>query len=113
MTINISPADRSFTETGAIFNRAAERTMIARKRVSYMRAGGMIAHYGKESSWDKPASVTTMVGRKTVKGDVKAYVDGIKARLEAKAQAKRRLHDERLAVAAVLSMVPDDAPVSA
>ena len=108
MTINTSPASRDLTETGAIFNRAALRLEIARKTVAYQRAGGMIAKYAKGATWQTPYKVETRVGRKTVSGDVAAYVDGIKARLEAKAAAKRRLHDDRIKREAELNAVMQD-----
>jgi hypothetical protein len=104
MAINISPASRDLTETGAIFNRAALRAEIARKRITFLRSGGMIAHYGKGDSWDAPSSVTTMVGRKIVKGDVSDYVRLVRSRLEEKAMRARRLHDERIERAARLQI---------
>lgn len=94
--INVLPAARDLTEHGRVFNRAAERIAIARGLVRYQRQGGLVAHYAKGSTWDRPYSVTTRVGRKTVHGDVAVYVDSIKARLAVKAAAKRRQHDERL-----------------
>ena len=100
--INVSPASKDLTETGRIVNRSEERAMIRRALPAYFRNGGMVASYAKGATWQTPLSVRTMIGRKTVKVDVATYVDSIKARLESKAAAKRRQHDERLARAAAL-----------
>lgn len=103
MAINQAPASIELTAHDTIRNRAVERFNLARAIVRYQRNGGLIGVYAAGAAWDKPSAARGMVGRKKVMGDVADYLAPIKARLEAKAAAKRRQHEERLARAASLS----------
>lgn len=114
--INTAPASRDLTMHGHVSNRAAERRFIQNARIDYLNNGGLVAVYSPGSSAYQPAKVYSVEGLVKVTRPAWVFAAAIAQREAAKAEARQRLHNERLeraAVLAVLSMESDDAPLSA
>ncbi len=120
MTINTSPASRELTAFGHVSNRAMEARHIRNARIAYLANGGLVGVYATGASYDMPAKAYGMAGIAKVSAPIAAYLAPIAARQAEMRAAIARSHEARLAraaefsaVNAVLSMVPDDSPMSA